>query len=444
MGLASTTVWEVRPTAGNDTNGGGFVSGGTDYSQQNSKNTSGSNISTADVVATGVATITSITANFSSAIVGNIIYLSGSGVTTGWYQVVTFSNSTTVILDRSPGTGTGITMNVGGALATLNVFSSAGITVSGNADGNTIWVRGSAGTLTITSTAWFDSNVNILGYGSTRGDGTLAAITTSTNSTALFRVNNNNYSNGFWNLAMTNTAGTPSSGFDNTALGDNTGQLAFINCTFSGFTEAVDGGYAFVVANAIYHLLMLNCEISACTFAGIRLYNPFDIQLIGCFIHDNSGPGIVQNGTGAPGCIRASRTVFYNNTYGVLVLQGGAQNATGVYCDNCAFVSNSNDGVSVTPGAGQLGALINCIFDSNGDYGVNVSGVGSFPNIYVGYSNAFYNNTSGARNNWPVLPGDVTLTGSPFNNPSGGDFTLNSTAGAGSSCKAAGYPSVLP
>ena len=118
MALAAATVWEVRPTNGNDTNGGGFVTGatGTDYSQQNAKNTGSADKSTTDAVGIGTTTLTSATANFGTTIVGNIIFLSGSGATTGWYQVVSRTNSTTVVLDRSPGTGTGWTMNIGGAL----------------------------------------------------------------------------------------------------------------------------------------------------------------------------------------------------------------------------------------------------------------------------------------------------------------------------------------
>ena len=52
MALSANSVFEVR-TAGNDTNGGGFVTGaaGTDYSQQDAKNTAGSDISTTDAVA---------------------------------------------------------------------------------------------------------------------------------------------------------------------------------------------------------------------------------------------------------------------------------------------------------------------------------------------------------------------------------------------------------
>jgi len=66
--ISVNSVFEVR-TAGNDTNGGGFVTGaaGTDYSQQDANNTVGADISTTDAVAAGTTTITSITARQSKA-----------------------------------------------------------------------------------------------------------------------------------------------------------------------------------------------------------------------------------------------------------------------------------------------------------------------------------------------------------------------------------------
>jgi len=80
MALASATVWEVR-TAGNDTNGGGFVTGasGSDWSQQDAARTGAdvTDISVTDAVAAGTTTITSATANFDTTIVGNIVYFEG-------------------------------------------------------------------------------------------------------------------------------------------------------------------------------------------------------------------------------------------------------------------------------------------------------------------------------------------------------------------------------
>src|ERR1044071_3227921 len=123
MAITQGAVWEVR-TAGSDTNGGGCattVGTTTDYSQSNTKNTSGNNQSTTDAITAATTTLTSATASFTSAIIGNIIYLAGgSGSLTGaWYQVTARTNSTTVTIDRAPGVSTGVTMNIGGALATI-------------------------------------------------------------------------------------------------------------------------------------------------------------------------------------------------------------------------------------------------------------------------------------------------------------------------------------
>jgi hypothetical protein len=40
--------------------------------------------------------------------------------------------------------------------------------------------------------------------------------------------------------------------------------------------------------------------------------------------------------------------------------------------------------------------------------------------------------------------GDVSLSADPFTNAAVGDFSLNSTAGGGAACKAAGYPGTFP
>src|SRR5579862_6029433 len=108
MALPSTTVFEVRPGAGSATNGGGFVPGssGTDWSQQN-----GAQYSVADGVANGTTTVTSATANFGTDVVGNIACIGGA-----WYRIVSRTNATTIVVDRSITTATGLTLNIGGAL----------------------------------------------------------------------------------------------------------------------------------------------------------------------------------------------------------------------------------------------------------------------------------------------------------------------------------------
>ena len=69
MALSVSQVWEIR-TTGSDTNGGGFHAGasGTDYSQQ-----AAAQVTVADAVANGTTTLTSVTASFTAAHVGNLV-----------------------------------------------------------------------------------------------------------------------------------------------------------------------------------------------------------------------------------------------------------------------------------------------------------------------------------------------------------------------------------
>lgn len=194
--IPANSVWEVR-TTGSDTNGGAFVVGatGTDMSQFDNKNAASCtlcqsatvNISVADGVTAGTTTITSLTANFSAAIVGNVIYVAGgTGTITGaWYEVATFTNSTTVLVDRSTGltTGTGVTVNIGGALATINQLATTLTAVAtfpvkcfaktgvGYTTATAI-VLPSAGTPNGSG-----MNSELIGYTTTRGDGGMAVLT---------------------------------------------------------------------------------------------------------------------------------------------------------------------------------------------------------------------------------------------------------------------------
>lgn len=116
MAVLATAIWRVRPS-GNNTNGGGYDPGiagaATDYSQQNAAQAGGTNGAT-----TGTTNFADTTANaFTAAMIGNAIYISGAGQTTGFYFVTAFVDVGNVTLDRSPGTGTGATWNLGGGWA---------------------------------------------------------------------------------------------------------------------------------------------------------------------------------------------------------------------------------------------------------------------------------------------------------------------------------------
>ena len=438
MSLSNNTVWEVRPSVGSDTNGGAFVSGasGTDYSQQNAKNSSGNNISTTDGVGNGTTTWTSATASFTSAIIGNVIYLAGSGITTGWYQVTAYTNGTTIVLDRNPGTGTGITMNIGGALATISQsISNAGTF-------HTIYVKATAA-YTVASTQTININsvsnnnpLSIIGYTTTRGDNGQFTWTTATNSVDLIQITGGaNYL--FKNIIFSSTAGTPSH-----CIYTNTGPVGTItcvNCKMSGFVSAIQSEYG-VDGYPIQSLNLMDCEIHNCTSHALAV--GANLTIVACFIHDNGADGIIVVTDNTAGVTRLfiERSVIYNNTGNGITLN--APNLSTIVLINMAFVSNTGDGLkqsnaSPTPAV----VMLNNIFYGNGGYGINALDA---IQLHARQSNAFGSNTSGNYYNLSVDATDVALTGNPFTSPSTGDFSLNNTSGAGASCKGAGYPTVLP
>lgn len=162
MAFNSTTVGEFM-TTGSNTNGGFFdsASGGADYSQQ-----AAAQLSLSDIVADGSTTITSVTGGWTALMVGNYIYL--DNITT-WRRIVTYTDTNTIVLESTVTTGSGITGNVGGALAlpTDAIFELATAGVK-------YWLK--AGTYTLTETIASSKNgdntrpIVCQGYNSVRGD----------------------------------------------------------------------------------------------------------------------------------------------------------------------------------------------------------------------------------------------------------------------------------
>lgn len=113
--MAALTAY-VRKT-GSDNNGG-------------SSNGASADRTGTDGVTAGTTTFTSASASFTSGDVDKLINI----VTKGRYRIATFVNSTTVTLSGSPSTGTGLTWNIGGAVATIGAIlaNSTGAFASGD------------------------------------------------------------------------------------------------------------------------------------------------------------------------------------------------------------------------------------------------------------------------------------------------------------------------
>ena len=380
MAIGAACVWEVR-TTGNDTNGGGYAGGGTDWSQQDA-----AQYSVTDGVTAGTTTITSATANFGTDVVGNVMYVQGGtgSVTAGWYQIISRTNATTIVVDRSTGltAGTGVTLKIGGAFATPGRLSN--LLVSGNR----AWVK--SGTYTITTSTvgpsgpFYQSTSvagSVEGYNSTRGDrsttqpelnaGLITAVT-------LWRSACTNSAFNFVNLCANGNAKASVTGFAHDGAQTSDLLCKAINCV-SGFnnSNAVScvadtcSGYGFISGIALdcyavscghgfRNMRCFNCIAKSCTTWGFLQ----DSQPEGhwCCIADTCPDGFYQPNLNATGCIAINCTRGFNNNGGssgqLLDCSGwnNTNNTSGTFLSNVNFQS-----LAATP------------FVSSSDYTINTT-----------------------------------------------------------------------
>ena len=450
MALSVSQVWELR-TTGSDTNGGGFRAGasGTDYSQQNA-----AQIAVTDSVANGTATLTSATAAFAAAHVGNLIYLAGGSgsLTAVRREVISVTNATTIVLDAIVATGTGITLNLGGALLTLGELASS---TRGMVAGNRAYVK--SGTYAISASVTFAQSVGnptnatlpteIVGYKTTRGDITLGV---NASSRPLVTVNGSSFnaltfSNGGWEIRnLVVAAGTAAPSI---AIYTGGNYVNIANCAVTAYAQY--GIYANQSYTGVH-----GCEVTGgLTGATVGVYTgQSSSEVIGCDIHDGVGNGVQAAGSGT-----VSHNVIANMTGatsdGIQVQVAGQVFLNTIYNvgrHGCSVVSAYHGSLSIKGN----------IFAKCGGYGMaNLAGAGvAARREWDG--NAFYSNTSGDRNNFDdttvnpvnavapytnvldVLSG--TLTVNPFTNAAGGDFTLNSTANGGALLRATGAFNAWP
>jgi len=420
MAISVNSVFEVQ-TGGNDTNGGGFVTGaaGTDYSLVASKRTAtGSNDSTTDAVAVGTGVITSVTAAFTSAIVGNIISLSGGTGTLaqGWYQVTVFTSASSITVDRNVAAGTGITMNIGGALASPGMAGGVGLV-----SGNIIYIK--AGTYTIASatiniaTGCFSTSLGFIqleGYQTTRGDlGTAPLLQASGISTFTVITQTGNDAITI-NLNVDGAALTSSRAFNIRSLGI---KLTAQNCTNGGFAVSSEG-------------ILQNCIGTGCSTVAVFV----GFTTINCIAYDNTITGFSYTGTK----ISAIRCIADSNSGAAS--DGFSTGSTDVSLANCISYNNGRDGIRVID---ESVVILNCINEANVGFGINVNS----RTTTLLTNNASFNNTAGAVGN-ATGKGILNLnavagSSSFFTNAAGQDFSLNNTAGAGAAARAAGFPGVL-
>lgn len=349
----------------------------------------------------------------------------------------TITVSTTAVAGTKPTTGSTFLAQVGGAWAgptgTIGHpfnFMKVGTT---DAAGDVVRVNlKNNATYSITAGIVINANngpVIFQGYSTSPGDGGKAILDGGTSGASYILLSASTQMYDFADIIFQNNGATGSS------------ELVFSNgsaCTWTRCVFSNSRGYGFENANNT--AFVKYCESFACNASNSSQQGGFfsnvnGTTFLGCISHDHTAGAnchgfILDSSVAMVDCVGES-----NAGNGAIINASGTSN---VLILSSSFYNNSLSGIDGVT-AGCRAVVQDCIFDSNGAYGINASGGGVV--VMHSRNNAFYNNTSGQFG--PNYSGNtintITLTGSPFNAPSTGDFTLNSTAGAGASCKNAGF-----
>jgi hypothetical protein len=418
MAIANTVVYNLQ-SDGSGYNGGGFVDDtGTypsqvDYSQQATAQLSITDGASVD----GSAVLTSVTGGFTAAMEGNIVCISaGTNHILGFYEIVTYTDTNTVTLDRDCATGgnmSAATCKVGGAWnfdqsSMYSTFlSSSTLVVGPNGSNPKIYIKAGSYTLLADfSITFFSSSASqsrFAGYQTAYDDNPTGTNRPLIDCDTFFFADSGGYSQ-YENLRFTGT--------DTTYVVREAGDYAkWINCYFE---STATSAYAFSNSggnDTRFHGCEFTGGTSACLYSASSGSTP---RLYGCYIHD----GVTGLSSGSGG-FTAVGSIF-----DTLSLQGIVIAGTSQAVNNCVFY---NCGTGISAGNAFLLTTINNIFHTC------TTGI-TFNQPYAGYfsvsHNCWYNNGTdigGAGTAFYI--GAYDIEADPlFTDPANGDFSLGGSS----------------
>jgi hypothetical protein len=410
MELSASTDWFCR-TDGSDLNGGGHVRGG-DVSRVNT----GTPLYTGTQGQGGSAdnNFVDVNATFTDNVIdANLRISTGTNSLPGVYRVVSRTNSTTLVLNRPCGsapTSNDLVYRIGGANAT------PGLVLGSVVAGNGLYIQ--SGTYDVTSTTPNVANGRlqisvalsfISGYVTTPGDATLNGtrpiIRAAVNSVTLITLSSN-----FGKVEHLIFDGNKAS-HTGTAGVSGANQSSWYNCLVR-----------YCAGNGANNS---NGNWSFCSFIDNGGVGGVARGFCHCVAKGNGSHGL-QVGGGPCGVVKC---LGYQNS------GAGLNVANDALIDQCVFHGNGGDGIEVSNSVGIT--VSNTVMSGNVGFGVDDNG--STSNLRL-FACAFHSNTAGqTRNALATNLNPVTLTAGPFVDSANDDFSLNSTAGGGADCRAAGF-----
>lgn len=261
--------------------------------------------------------------------------------------------------------------------------------------------------------------------------GTSGEVVTQTANAACFSLAVVVTSIWFDSLGFQNTNGTKTSAYG-IATSGNSPSAIITNCVFGHATNTLLSGIG--NANAAPTWLIVGCKFLECTGDGISGGVTASVTISRSTIVDCAGDGIDLTSGGNPVLYADNLIVARNGGRGIHL----NANAICYLLINSIIHGNSSSGLEMVGGPGVnniLTRIVGNIFSGNGVNGAKWSAT---PVLYGHIdNNAYYNNTSGARSNFPTGANDITLSADPFVDAASDDFNINNDAGGGADLRAA-------
>lgn len=303
-------------------------------------------------------TVTSATGGFTRMMVGNILHITaitGAGTLVGWYEIVNFSNTNTVVLDRTPApsaNGSAGTFYVGGALDLAGSLCDSFCEML--IGGNQVFIKAGTyalgSTVSVASTSSSSANgILLYGYSSVRGDLTRLADEAAKSSKpiiacAALAVTFGQYWK-FQNVSFTSTAAAGVS----FGAGSQTRFCHLLN------TSTTANRVALTQAGA--DGIHIGTEATSQNGIGINITGN-NTKIHGCYVHD-SDTGI-QYGTS-----RGSITFCVVKSCRTIAISLSSASSSALVLNNLVYGSQANIGTGILLSA----SAITCYIINNIVYG---------------------------------------------------------------------------
>ena len=327
---------------------------------------------------------------------GNVINIVGQGL----YCIKGFTSTSIVTVDRALGTFATTSGKVGGAFAGVGLAGSGAVSAL-----MTTHVQSGAYSITTAtpnvSGGPYSSSAacNVIGYNSTRLDGgTKPVLTANAALAGIIIVTASSTYSVVSNLDVDCNSNTTSTGINSSA-------------------GALYGGVFDCIARNAVTGFSGDSRCFRCTAVGCT--TGFTIDTVDWCYASGGTTGFTSAYCRSSVAYDCSGKGFSGYSY--------AYNCVAYSCGATGFY-NTN--------ASRAYWLVNCISYGNTGYGFrsDSDGFETLINCAAG------SNSSGAQLGFTQVLGLIALSGDPFTNAAGGDFSLDTTAGEGALCRAAGFP----